>query len=114
MGNPRKKFIGARRAMSKSRKTSVAADRAAREPAKQNAERTANEFRQLLSSDGIDMIVRGDLRSVRENLRDDLERRCAGAGIAIFDTDFSEDVRLITAHLAAFDVVLRYYGDSAP
>ena len=109
-----KKFIGAIRATSKSRKASTAAARADRERARQSAERAANEFRRLLSPDGIDMIVRGDLRSVRDNLRDDLKRRSDGIGMAIFDADFAEDVRLITAHILALDIVLRYYGDSAP
>lgn len=110
-----RKSTSAKRAASKSRAVQDAVEFAAsaRETSAPVESRTANEFRKLLTSDGIESIVRADLRSVCENLRDDLRRRCDGHGIAIFDTDFDEDVRLIAAHVLAFDIVLKYYGHSS-
>lgn len=110
----KKKFIVASRAGSKSKKVRRAVDHVLSEietlaPVES---RTENEFRKFITNEGIDAIVGADLRSVRDNLIDDLKRRLNGDGIAIFDSDLSEDVRLIAAHVLAFDIVLRYYGQA--
>lgn len=63
-----------------------------------------------LKSECIDGIVRADLMSVRKSLRDDLKRRKAGHGLAIFSLDKDEDVAEISRHIAAFDTVIKYYG----
>jgi hypothetical protein len=62
-----------------------------------------------LQSECIAGIVRADLVSIRKNLRDDLKRRKADHGLAIFSTDKDEDVAELKRHIAALDTVIRYY-----
>lgn len=62
-----------------------------------------------LQAECISGIVRADLMSIRKNLRDDLKRRKADHGLAIFSNDKDEDVAELKRHIAAFDTVIRYY-----
>lgn len=63
-----------------------------------------------LDWDTVDGIVKKELASLKNNLKEDLKRRKAGTGIAIFETDKDADVKLINEHIKAFDMVLKYYG----
>ncbi len=64
-----------------------------------------------LDYDAVDDIVKQQLRSLRDNLKDDLKRRKEDTGMAIFDTNKTIDIALIKEHVEAFNVILRYYGD---
>lgn len=64
-----------------------------------------------LDYDTIDGIVKQQLRSLRDNLKDDLKRRKEGTGIAIFEVDKTTDISLIKEHVEAFNLILRYYGE---
>ncbi len=64
-----------------------------------------------LDYDVVDDIVKQQLRSIRENLKEDLKKRKNDKGIAIFDTDKTTDVALIKEHIEAFDLILSYYGE---
>jgi len=63
-----------------------------------------------LDWDTVDNIVKQELASLKDNLKDDLKKRKAGKGIAVFETDKTLDVALIKEHIEAFDLVLKYYG----
>ena len=63
-----------------------------------------------LDWDTIDGIVKQQLHSLRDNLKDDLKRRKEGTGIAIFEVDKTTDIALIKEHVEAFNLILRYYG----
>jgi len=64
-----------------------------------------------LDWDAVDDIVKQQLRSLRDNLKDDLERRKEDKGIAIFEVDKTTDIALIKEHVEAFNLILRYYGE---
>lgn len=63
-----------------------------------------------LDWDTVDNIVKQELASLKSNLVEDLKKRKAGKGMAIFDTDKTTDIALIKEHIEAFDMVLKYYG----
>ena len=63
-----------------------------------------------LDWDTIDGITTSAMKSLVENLEDDLEKRKAGTGIAIFHKDKKKDVAEINRHIDAFWTVLKYYG----
>jgi hypothetical protein len=63
-----------------------------------------------ICSQGLDAIVRSDLKSVLDSLKRDLKARKSGKGVGIFDTDKAEDVAEIQRHIEAFKIVLKYYG----
>jgi hypothetical protein len=63
-----------------------------------------------LDWDTVDNIVKKELISLKANLVEDLKKRKAGKGMAIFDTDKTTDVALIKEHIEAFDTILKYYG----
>jgi len=63
-----------------------------------------------LDWDTVDNIVKQELASLRANLKEDLKKRRAGKGMAIFETDKTLDVALIKEHIEAFDLILKYYG----
>lgn len=65
-----------------------------------------------LQAECITGIVRADLVSVRKNLRDDLKRRKAGHKLGIFSNDKDEDIAELKRHIAALDMVLKYYGET--
>jgi hypothetical protein len=64
-----------------------------------------------LDYDAVDSIVKQELRSLRETLVEDLQKRKKGTGIAIFEVDKTMDVALIKEHIEAFNLILRYYGE---
>ena len=63
-----------------------------------------------LDYDAVDDIVKQQLCSLRDNLKDDLERRKEDNGMAIFEIDKEADIILMKEHIEAFNVILRYYG----
>ena len=63
-----------------------------------------------LDWDTIDGITTSAMKSLVENLEDDLEKRKAGTGIAIFYKDKKKDIAEIKRHIDAFWTVLKYYG----
>lgn len=64
-----------------------------------------------LDWDTVDGIVKQELRSMRDNLKQDLRKRKDDEGMAIFDTDKKTDIALMKDHIEAFDTILRYYGE---
>jgi hypothetical protein len=64
-----------------------------------------------LDYDAVDDIVKQQLCSLRDNLKDDLERRKEDNGMAIFETDKEADIILMKEHIEAFNLILRYYGE---
>lgn len=63
-----------------------------------------------LDWDTVDNIVKQELASLKDNLKDDLKKRKAGKGIAVFEIDKTLDVALIKEHIDAFNLILKYYG----
>lgn len=63
-----------------------------------------------ICSQGLDSIIRGDLKSVLDSLKRDLKARKSGKGVCIFHMDKAEDVAEIERHIDAFKIVLKYYG----
>lgn len=63
-----------------------------------------------ICSQGLDSIIRGDLKSVLDSLKRDLKARKSGKGVCIFHMDKAEDVAEIERHIDSFKVVLKYYG----
>jgi hypothetical protein len=63
-----------------------------------------------ICSQGLDAIIRGDLKSVLDSLKRDLNVRKSGKGVCIFHMDKAEDVAEIQRHIDAFKIVLKYYG----
>ena len=63
-----------------------------------------------LDWDTVDGITTSALKSILENLEDDLEKRKAGTGVAIFHKDKKKDIAEINRHIDAFWTVLKYYG----
>ena len=64
-----------------------------------------------LDWDTIDRITVSSMKSILENLENDLEKRRAGDGIAIFVKEQEFDAILIEKHVEAFKLVLKYYGE---
>ena len=64
-----------------------------------------------LDWDTIDGITTCSMKSLVESLQDDLEKRKAGTGIAVFCNDKKKDVAEIKRHIDAFKTVLKYYGE---
>jgi hypothetical protein len=60
--------------------------------------------------EGINDIVRSELKDTLKNLQDDLKRRKAGNSIAIFHMTKDEDVAELQRHIEAIKLVLKYYG----
>ena len=63
-----------------------------------------------LDWDTVGNIVKQELASFKDNLEQNLKKRKAGKGLAIFDTDKTIDVALIKEHIEAFNLILKYYG----
>ena len=63
-----------------------------------------------LDWDTIDKVTTCSMKSAVESLEDDLEKRKAGTGMAIFDTNKKKDIAEIKRHIDAFWTVLKYYG----
>ena len=64
-----------------------------------------------LDWDTIDKITISSMKSLVESLEDDLEKRKAGTGMAIFHKDKRKDIAEINRHIDAFKTVLKYYGE---
>lgn len=64
-----------------------------------------------LDWDTIDKITTSSMQSHVESLEDDLEKRKAGTGMAIFHKDKKKDIAEINRHIDAFKTVLKYYGE---
>ena len=65
-----------------------------------------------LDWDTIDKITTSSMKSLVENLEDDLEKRKDGTGIAVFHNDKKKDIAEIKRYIDAFKTVLKYYGES--
>lgn len=63
-----------------------------------------------LDYDTVDGIVVDQLIDTLENLQTDLENRKAGHGLAIFEHDPKEDIKILRDHVDAFKIVLSYFG----
>jgi len=63
-----------------------------------------------LDYDEVDRITVNSLKELRNLLENDLERRKEGTGMAIFDTDKDEDVKLLKKQIKAFETVIKYYA----
>lgn len=64
-----------------------------------------------LDWDTIDQITTSSMKSLVESLEDDLEKRKAGTGMAIFHVNKKKDIAEINRHIDAFWTVLKYYGE---
>jgi hypothetical protein len=64
-----------------------------------------------LDWDTVDGIVKQELFSMRDNLKQDLRKRKDDSGMAIFEVDKTTDIALIKEHIEAFNLILRYYGE---
>jgi len=64
-----------------------------------------------LDWDTIDMVTTCSMETLVENLEDDLEKRKAGTGMAVFHKDKKKDIAEIERHIDAFRTVLKYYGE---
>ena len=64
-----------------------------------------------LDWDTIDKITTSSMKSLVESLEDDLDKRKAGTGMAIFDKNKKKDIAEIQRHIDAFKTVLKYYGE---
>ena len=64
-----------------------------------------------LDWDTIDKVTTCSMKGLVESLEDDLEKRKAGTGMAIFDKNKKKDIAEIKRHIDAFKTVLKYYGE---
>ena len=65
-----------------------------------------------LDWDTSDKITTSSMKSLVENLEDDLEKRKKGEEwVAIFDTNKKKDIAEIKRYIDAFRTVLKYYGE---
>ena len=69
-----------------------------------------NDMKVELCVEGMNTLVRADLKDALKCLQEDLKRRKAGANLAIFHTDPKQDIAELKHHIDAFKLVLRYYG----
>ena len=65
-----------------------------------------------LDWDTIDKITTSSMKSLVESLEDDLDKRKAETGMAIFHKDKKKDIAEIKRHIDAFKTVLKYYGEN--
>jgi hypothetical protein len=61
--------------------------------------------------DEADKIVVANLSSMLECLEDDYELRKEDRGMAIFEKDKDEDLKILKKHIKSFKTVLKYYGE---
>ena len=64
-----------------------------------------------LDWDTIDRVTTCSMRGLVESLEEDLEKRKAGTGMAIFHENKKKDIAEIERHIDAFRTVLAYYGE---
>jgi len=63
-----------------------------------------------LCVEGMNTLVREDLKDTLKSLKTDLKRRKAGGTLAIFHMEKQDDIDELQKHVDAFTLVLRYYG----
>jgi hypothetical protein len=63
-----------------------------------------------LCIEGVNDIVRSELKDAMDTLKDDLKRRKAGNSISIFHMEKDEDIAEMQRHIDALKLVLKYYG----
>ena len=63
-----------------------------------------------LDMDAADKIVVANLSSMLELLENDYELRKEDRGMAIFEIDKDEDLKILKKHIKSFKTVLKYYG----
>ena len=63
-----------------------------------------------LCVEGMNALVREDLKDTLKSLKADLKRRKAGGTLAIFHMEKQADIDELQKHVDAFTLVLRYYG----
>jgi hypothetical protein len=61
--------------------------------------------------DEADKIVVANLSSMLECLENDYELRKEGRGMAIFEKNKDEDLKILKKHIQSFKTVLKYYGE---
>jgi len=66
-----------------------------------------------LDWDTIDRVTTCSMRGLVESLEEDLEKRKAGTGMAIFHENKKKDIAEIKRHIDAFKTVLKYYGEGS-
>ena len=59
----------------------------------------------------VDTIIVTELKKQVDVLNQDLERREAGHGTAVFEHDVDKDVAMIRDRIRSFEQVLDYYGE---
>ena len=64
-----------------------------------------------LDWDTIDKVTTCSMKSLVQSLEDDLEKRKARTGMAIFHENKKKDIAEINRHIDAFKTVLKYYGE---
>ena len=72
---------------------------------------TCNTITVEIDYDAADKIVVANLSSMLECLENDYELRKEGRGMAIFEHDKDEDLKLLKKHIKSFKTVLKYYGE---
>lgn len=60
--------------------------------------------------DTIDRILVERMAETVEFLKQDCENRKQGKGFAVFETDQDADVKMMEEHIAAFKIILTYFG----
>ena len=64
-----------------------------------------------IDMDAADKIVVSNLNCMLECLENDYELRKEGRGMAIFEKDKEEDLKILKKHIKSFKTVLKYYGE---
>ena len=64
-----------------------------------------------INDDMGDKIAAANLSSMLECLENDYELRKEGRGMAIFEKDKEEDLKILKKHIQSFKTVLKYYGE---
>jgi hypothetical protein len=60
--------------------------------------------------EGVNDIIRSELKETVKLLKLDLKNVKNRSGIAIFHVDRNKDIAEIKRHIEAFNIVLKYYG----
>lgn len=63
-----------------------------------------------IECDTIDKIIVEQMAETMEFLKQDCEKRKKGNGFAVFEMDQDADVALMEEHIAAFKIILTYFG----
>lgn len=63
-----------------------------------------------IDMDAADKITLSNLKHMLELLENDYELRKEDRGMAIFEKDKDEDLKILKKHIKSFKTVLKYYG----